>query len=224
VADRVPPTPEYRSNAAKKYRQGVRSRMTLKSAVVVATIGGAALAASSSPLRGQSTASHSVLDGVFTEAQAKRGERLYGQLCTSCHGPALAGDDEAPGLTGGAFMSNWSGTTVGELADRIRLTTGKLPHGEGDQAVNSCKGRTSSHDTRGRANSTPQGRSIGCLKTAAVRSDVRRRRRGCRRVAPCRRCPDSSSSRSADTRASERHSARFDGAWSRRFRERSFHA
>ena len=30
-------------------------------------------------------------DGVYTEAQAKRGEGLYAQYCASCHGPDLAG-------------------------------------------------------------------------------------------------------------------------------------
>jgi len=33
--------------------------------------------------------SRSVWDGVYTEAQAKRGEAIYEQNCVSCHGPAL---------------------------------------------------------------------------------------------------------------------------------------
>ena len=40
-------------------------------------------------------------DGIYTEAQAKRGEPLYAQYCASCHGPDLAGGEMAPGLTGG---------------------------------------------------------------------------------------------------------------------------
>jgi len=68
------------------------------------------------------SAPRSVLDGIYTEAQAKRGEPLYAQQCASCHGQTLEGMDMAPGLTGNAFMSNWSGLTVGDLFERIRLT------------------------------------------------------------------------------------------------------
>jgi quinoprotein glucose dehydrogenase len=64
----------------------------------------------------------SVLDGAFTEEQAKRGEPVYAQNCASCHGQSLEGMDMAPGLNGGAFLSNWNGLTVGDLFERIRLT------------------------------------------------------------------------------------------------------
>ena len=37
-------------------------------------------------------ASRSVWDGVYTEAQAKRGEALFAENCVTCHGPALEGD------------------------------------------------------------------------------------------------------------------------------------
>jgi mono/diheme cytochrome c family protein len=61
-------------------------------------------------------------DGVYTEAQAKRGEGLYSQYCASCHGPDLAGGEMAPGLTGGEFSSNWNDLSLGELFDRIRIS------------------------------------------------------------------------------------------------------
>ena len=32
-----------------------------------------------------------VQDGVYSEAQARRGQALYAQRCAGCHGPALAG-------------------------------------------------------------------------------------------------------------------------------------
>lgn len=47
------------------------------------------------------SASRSVWDGVFSEAQAKRGEALFNENCVSCHGPMLEGDGEAPPLSGG---------------------------------------------------------------------------------------------------------------------------
>jgi mono/diheme cytochrome c family protein len=66
--------------------------------------------------------SRSVWDGVYTEAQAKRGEALYQKECRGCHGVALAGGESSPPLTGGAFLSNWNGLTLGDLLERIRKT------------------------------------------------------------------------------------------------------
>jgi quinoprotein glucose dehydrogenase len=59
---------------------------------------------------------------VYTAEQAKRGAALYSTECASCHGLALNGGEMAPPLTGGEFLSNWSGLTVGDLFDRIRQT------------------------------------------------------------------------------------------------------
>jgi quinoprotein glucose dehydrogenase len=64
----------------------------------------------------------SVWEGVYTADQAKRGAALYASSCANCHGTAMTGGDEAPPLTGGEFMSNWNGLTVGDLFDRIRTT------------------------------------------------------------------------------------------------------
>jgi mono/diheme cytochrome c family protein len=66
--------------------------------------------------------SRSVWDGVYTQEQAKRGEALYSNECARCHGLALNGGESAPPLTGGEFLSNWSGLTVGDLFDRIRTS------------------------------------------------------------------------------------------------------
>jgi mono/diheme cytochrome c family protein len=83
-----------------------------------------AIGAFHSSLRAQQAAqpSRTVLEGVYTEEQAKRGETIYAEECSSCHGPTLDGGEMAPPLSGGAFMSNWSDLTVGDLFDRIRLT------------------------------------------------------------------------------------------------------
>lgn len=70
----------------------------------------------------QAAQSKSVNDGVFTEAQATRGEEAYKKDCSSCHGAGLAGDGFAPGLAGSEFLSNWNGTSVGDLFDRIRIS------------------------------------------------------------------------------------------------------
>jgi mono/diheme cytochrome c family protein len=74
----------------------------------------------------QASESRSVWDGVYTEEQEKRGEELYRKECASCHGDTLVGGGGAAPLTGGTFLSNWNGLTVGDLFDRIRKT---MPQG-----------------------------------------------------------------------------------------------
>ncbi len=74
----------------------------------------------------QASETRSVWDGVFTEEQAKRGEEMYRKECASCHGDTLVGGGGAAALTGGTFLSNWNGLTVGDLFDRIRKT---MPQG-----------------------------------------------------------------------------------------------
>src|SRR5690349_3636261 len=74
----------------------------------------------------QPSETRSVWDGVYTEEQAKRGEESYRKECASCHGDTLVGGGGAAPLTGGAFLSNWNGLTVGDLFDRIRKT---MPQG-----------------------------------------------------------------------------------------------
>jgi mono/diheme cytochrome c family protein len=84
----------------------------------VATLAGLLLG---SALAAQSSGA-SVWDGVFTEAQARRGETAYQRDCANCHGAALEGGDMTPALVGGGFTSNWNDLTLGDLFERIRLT------------------------------------------------------------------------------------------------------
>ncbi|MGH8257825.1 MAG: c-type cytochrome, partial [Steroidobacteraceae bacterium] len=60
-----------------------------------------------------SQTSESVWDGVYTNAQATRGEQLYTQHCVECHEPNLQGNGEAPALVGGQFVSDFDGETLG---------------------------------------------------------------------------------------------------------------
>jgi S-disulfanyl-L-cysteine oxidoreductase SoxD len=64
----------------------------------------------------------SVWDGVYTEEQAKRGQLVYNKYCAACHGEQLTGGEDSPPLTGGAFLANWNGLTVGDLFERIRIS------------------------------------------------------------------------------------------------------
>ena len=63
-----------------------------------------------------------VWDGVYSEEQATRGEKVYADRCSRCHGDTLGGVEAAPALTGTAFYSNWEGETLEALSDRIRTT------------------------------------------------------------------------------------------------------
>lgn len=112
--------------------------MSLKSfkLAIVSTLAVAAvLLLTISPRAQDAKAVHSAWEGVYTKEQAKRGESLYAQNCSSCHGPDLSGNDEAAPLTGAAFLSNWDGLTVGDLSERVRISmppnrTGKLSRQE----------------------------------------------------------------------------------------------
>jgi mono/diheme cytochrome c family protein len=66
--------------------------------------------------------SSSVWDGIYTEAQAGRGAQDFAQVCAACHGAALGGSGEAPALSGGQFIGDFDGQTVGDIFDRIRTT------------------------------------------------------------------------------------------------------
>ncbi len=96
-------------------RGSARNKRSVALAVV-----GLAIAGAGAALGGQSP--RTVWDGVYTEAQAKRGATLYDQQCASCHGPAGAGGGLAPALTGSAFAANYDGLTVGDLFERNRRT------------------------------------------------------------------------------------------------------
>jgi len=56
-----------------------------------------------------------VWSGVYTEAQAFRGEKVADTLCAGCHGPGLDGGDSGPKLVGEMFLANWSSQSVSEL-------------------------------------------------------------------------------------------------------------
>lgn len=61
-------------------------------------------------------------DSVYTAAQASRGESTYTRTCARCHQASLAGADEAPALTGAAFLSGWNGQSLADLHTRIMST------------------------------------------------------------------------------------------------------
>jgi len=60
-----------------------------------------------------------VWSGVYSEAQAYRGEKVADTVCLGCHGAGLEGGDSGPRLVGEHFLSAWNNRSVGELFDFI---------------------------------------------------------------------------------------------------------
>lgn len=86
--------------------------------------------------------SRSVTDGVYTDEQATRGADVYAKECASCHGAGLEGDGSAPALAGAEFLSNWNGTTMGDLFDRVRIA---MPPGNPSSVPSASKADILAH-------------------------------------------------------------------------------
>jgi S-disulfanyl-L-cysteine oxidoreductase SoxD len=71
-----------------------------------------------------SAQSKTTLDGIYTEAQAARGQKIYTESCAGCHGDDLSGGGQAPALTGKDFNVDWNDLSMSELFDR---TNGTMP-------------------------------------------------------------------------------------------------
>jgi mono/diheme cytochrome c family protein len=64
----------------------------------------------------------SVWDGVYSAAQAKRGQALYAKACASCHHDDLEGHGPTPSLAGPEFRDRWDGQTLGDLFEKTQAT------------------------------------------------------------------------------------------------------
>ena len=62
------------------------------------------------------------LDGVYSTAQAARGQKIYTDSCASCHGPDQEGNGQTPPLAGKEFNGDWIDLSLGDLFDRTRAT------------------------------------------------------------------------------------------------------
>jgi mono/diheme cytochrome c family protein len=60
-------------------------------------------------------------DGVYTDAQATRGQAMFNERCAPCHGETLGGG-LAPPLTGGAFVSDFDSQPLSDLVEKIQRT------------------------------------------------------------------------------------------------------
>ncbi|MCC7417265.1 MAG: cytochrome c [Acidobacteria bacterium] len=75
--------------------------------------------AAAAPAASTAVAPTSVLQGVYSTEQAKRGEALYADTCASCHGDRLAGGEMAPPLSGPDFLANWDQQPLSDLYVRV---------------------------------------------------------------------------------------------------------
>jgi mono/diheme cytochrome c family protein len=62
-----------------------------------------------------------VADGVYSDAQATRGQQVYQKQCAACHGNALEGA-VGPTLAGDNFLAVWGGRSLADLVDKIEKT------------------------------------------------------------------------------------------------------
>jgi cytochrome c len=67
-------------------------------------------------------AKRTMWDGVFTDAQAVRGQNAYKASCAPCHKADLLGDTGAPALAGPDFFSRWNGSSADDLVKTIRAS------------------------------------------------------------------------------------------------------
>jgi mono/diheme cytochrome c family protein len=64
----------------------------------------------------------SVWDGVYSSAQAKRGQAMYAKACASCHRDNLEGHGPVPSLAGSEFLDRWDGQTLDDLFEKTQTT------------------------------------------------------------------------------------------------------
>ena len=83
----------------------------------------AACAAAHSGVRAsQETVARTTGSGIYTEAQAKRGEAVYARACAGCHGSDLLGDGQAPSLVGKDFNAEWTEQSMDDLFQRTSIS------------------------------------------------------------------------------------------------------
>ena len=64
----------------------------------------------------------SARDGVYTPAQATRGQTIYDRSCAECHGGNLRGFEYGPPLAGSEFVRVWGQKSLADLMDKIQPT------------------------------------------------------------------------------------------------------
>ncbi len=120
-------------------------------------------------LRVAAQTTRTVWDGIYTEEQAARGEKVYAERCGKCHGDTLGGQEAAPALTGSTFYSNWEGEALEALFDRIRSTMPQDKPGSLSRAQNADILAHILHAGGFPAGPMPLDGQAGALSTVTIR-------------------------------------------------------
>ena len=86
--------------------------------VAVALASGVSLAAQQAKPPAEAPAAssgRSLWSGVYSDAQARRGEPLYAENCAFCHGAELEGTISASPLSASALSARWHDKTLADL-------------------------------------------------------------------------------------------------------------
>ena len=60
-----------------------------------------------------------VLDGIYTTAQAERGKAVYAMTCAGCHGDKAEGGNAGPTLSGPDFTNGYKDGSAGALLNKM---------------------------------------------------------------------------------------------------------
>ena len=85
-------------------------------------------------LTGYAQEARTVDQGVYSAAQAGRGQALFRANCAVCHGAELKGA-VGPMLTGDSFTTAWAGRPLSDLVDKIEKTMPPQAPGSTTRAV-----------------------------------------------------------------------------------------
>ena len=77
-------------------------------------------AASRLPRDSAAPGPRTLLDGVYSAEQSRRGETIYFSTCVKCHRPEMTGSQIVPALLGEAFLERWRRKSVGDLFEKAR--------------------------------------------------------------------------------------------------------
>jgi mono/diheme cytochrome c family protein len=95
-------------------RSGMKTRIAIGALGLVACVAAIPMV--------HARAEPTVWDGIYTQAQAKRGQALYAKECASCHRDDLEGHGTTPSLAGADFVEKWDGETVGDLFEKMQVS------------------------------------------------------------------------------------------------------
>ena len=87
-----------------------------KTGLLILGLGFALLGTAYSSVQAQAK---SVLDGIYTTAQAERGKAVYAMNCVGCHGEKQEGGNAGPTLSGPDFTNGYKDGSAGALLTKI---------------------------------------------------------------------------------------------------------